>query len=113
MACHLQQAPHCWTHKGIGTDAHEGDRLRKLRVDEKVSVRELARRFGYLEDHGTSHLTVIDKDRNAVSITSSINTIFGSGVLSESTGIVLNSQVSLVVFILEANLSYVYSLSMG
>jgi gamma-glutamyltranspeptidase len=78
--------------KGIGTDAHEGDRRRSLRQD--LSDRKLARRFGYLDDHGTSHLTVIDKDRNAVSITSSINTIFGSGVLSESTGIFLNSQVS-------------------
>ena len=78
--------------KGIGTDAHEGDRRRSLR--QELSDRELARRFGYLDDHGTSHLTVIDKDRNAVSITSSINTIFGSGVLSESTGIFLNSQVS-------------------
>jgi len=79
---------------GIGTDAHEGDRKRRLGSMENLSERELARRFGYLEDHGTTHLSVIDKDRNAVSITSSVNTIFGSGVLSESTGIVLNSQVS-------------------
>ena len=82
---------------GVGTDAHEGDRRnRRLRSMDEQSERELARRFGYLEDHGTTHLSVIDKDRNAVSITSSVNTIFGSGVLSDSTGIVLNSQVSRV-----------------
>jgi gamma-glutamyltranspeptidase len=62
-------------------DADEGDR------------RRIARRFGYLEDHGTSHLSVVDKDGNAVAMTSSVNTLFGSGVVSESTGIFLNSQM--------------------
>jgi gamma-glutamyltranspeptidase len=80
--------------KAQGIDAHEGDRRRRLGSVDELSGRELARRFGYLEDHGTSHLSIIDKDRNAVSITTTINTYFGSGVLSESTGIFLNSQVS-------------------
>ena len=47
----------------------------------------------WLENHGTSHLSVVDKDGNVVAITSSLNTIFGSGVVSESTGIVLNNQM--------------------
>eukprot|EP00957_Ditylum_brightwellii_P211277 15365986-Ditylum_brightwellii.AAC.2 len=51
------------------------------------------RLFGYLEDHGTTHLSVVDKDRNAVAITSSVNTYYGSGVTSPSTGIIFNSQV--------------------
>ena len=38
------------------------------------------------EDHGTSHLTIIDKEGNAVALTSTINTYFGSGVMSASTG---------------------------
>lgn len=83
--------------KAEGIDAHEGDRRRRLESVDELSGRELARRFGYLDDHGTSHLTIIDEDRNAVSITTTINTYFGSGVLSESTGIFLNSQVSFAV----------------
>jgi gamma-glutamyltranspeptidase len=63
-------------------DAKEGDRRRRL-----------ARRFGYLEDHGTSHFSIVDVDGNAVSMTSSVNTYFGSGIVSESTGIVVNNQM--------------------
>ncbi|MGK3755246.1 MAG: gamma-glutamyltranspeptidase, partial [Bacillariaceae sp.] len=53
------------------------------------SRRRLARPFGYLEDNGTSHLSVVDKDGNSVAITTSINGIFGSLVFSESTGVLL------------------------
>jgi gamma-glutamyltranspeptidase len=75
-------------------DAQEGDRrLRRLRSKSDADHRVLSRRFGYLEDHGTTHLSVVDKDGNAVAITSSINTYFGSGVISRSTGILLNNQM--------------------
>lgn len=37
-------------------------------------------------DHGTTHLSVIDKWGNAVAITSTVNTYFGSKVVSPSTG---------------------------
>ncbi|PSC67120.1 gamma-glutamyltranspeptidase 1-like [Micractinium conductrix] len=45
------------------------------------------------EDHGTSHLSVVDADRMAVSLTTTVNTGFGSKVLSQSTGILLNNQM--------------------
>ena len=45
------------------------------------------------DDHGTSHLVAIDATRNAVSLTTTVNTGFGSGVLSESTGVLLNNQM--------------------
>ncbi|CAL8460578.1 g107 [Coccomyxa elongata] len=48
---------------------------------------------GAVEDHGTSHLSVVDAERNAVSFTTTINTSFGSKVVSESTGIILNNQM--------------------
>ena len=51
----------------------------------------MVRPFGYLEDSGTSHLSVVDKDGNAVAVTSSINGIFGSNVYSEKTGVVLGN----------------------
>ena len=38
-------------------------------------------------DHGTSHLSVVDSHRNAVSFTTTINTSFGSKLFSQSTGI--------------------------
>ncbi|XP_059839279.1 glutathione hydrolase 5 proenzyme-like [Hypanus sabinus] len=46
------------------------------------------------ESYGTSHLSVVDKEGNAVSVTSSINHIFGSMVYSKSTGIILNNQLA-------------------
>ena len=79
--------------EGAGKDASEGDRKRSLRNAQDGGGRKLSNPFGYLEDHGTSHLSIVDKDRNAVSITSSVNTYFGSGIVSKSTGIVLNNQM--------------------
>lgn len=73
-----------------GDDAHEGDRIRRLGQQDE---RHLYREFGYLDDHGTTHLSIVDSQGNAVSITSSVNTYFGSGVVSESTGIILNNQM--------------------
>ena len=67
--------------KGNASDSQEGDR------------RRLINKYGYLEDRGTSHLSVIDKNGNAVAMTTSINTYFGSKVVSSSTGLVLNNQM--------------------
>lgn len=39
------------------------------------------------EDHGTSHLSVVDAERGAVATTTTINTGFGSKVISKSTGL--------------------------
>ncbi|CAG9854564.1 unnamed protein product [Phyllotreta striolata] len=43
------------------------------------------------DDHGTSHVSVIDENGNAVSATSTINIYFGAGITSKRTGLVLNS----------------------
>lgn len=45
------------------------------------------------EDHGTTHLSVLDKHGDAVAITSTVNTDFGSKVISPSTGITLNNEM--------------------
>ncbi|XP_055800846.1 glutathione hydrolase 3 isoform X1 [Solanum dulcamara] len=50
-------------------------------------------RWSQLRDHGTSHFCIVDADRNAVSMTTTVNYPFGGGVLSPSTGIVLNDEM--------------------
>ncbi|KAJ9541163.1 hypothetical protein OSB04_027669 [Centaurea solstitialis] len=51
-------------------------------------------RWNQIEEHGTSHMSIIDKERNVVSMTSTINSYFGAKILSPSTGIILNNQMS-------------------
>jgi gamma-glutamyltranspeptidase / glutathione hydrolase len=47
---------------------------------------------GKADDHGTSHLCVIDSQGNAVALTSTVNGYFGSKMMSK-TGVVLNNQM--------------------
>ncbi|XP_031094437.1 glutathione hydrolase 3-like [Ipomoea triloba] len=50
-------------------------------------------RWSLLRDHGTSHFCIVDADRNAVAMTTTVNYLFGAGLLSPSTGIVLNNEM--------------------
>jgi gamma-glutamyltranspeptidase / glutathione hydrolase len=53
----------------------------------------LASNFQNYESPETSHLNVIDSQRNAVSLTFTINTGFGAGVVAAGTGILLNNEM--------------------
>jgi len=45
------------------------------------------------DDGGTSHFSIMDAERNVVSLTTTINTRFGSLLVTEGTGIVLNNEM--------------------
>jgi gamma-glutamyltranspeptidase/glutathione hydrolase len=45
------------------------------------------------DDAGTTHISVIDKDDNAVAITQTVNTLFGSRITARGTGVVLNNEM--------------------
>jgi gamma-glutamyltranspeptidase/glutathione hydrolase len=46
-----------------------------------------------MNDAGTAHLSVTDKQGNAVAFTGTINTPFGSGITVPGTGIILNNEM--------------------
>ncbi|CAH1112677.1 unnamed protein product [Psylliodes chrysocephalus] len=47
----------------------------------------------FQEDHGTSHISVLSPQGDAVSVTGTINFIWGAGFQSNSTGIILNDSM--------------------
>ncbi|WP_411841117.1 gamma-glutamyltransferase [Sphaerospermopsis aphanizomenoides] len=47
----------------------------------------------FLESTETSHLNVVDTDRNAVSLTFTVNLGFGAAIVTPGTGIILNNEM--------------------
>jgi gamma-glutamyltranspeptidase / glutathione hydrolase len=44
-------------------------------------------------DGGTTHISVVDRQGMAVALTSTINTSFGSGIVAEDLGVILNNEM--------------------
>lgn len=65
---------------------------RRRSIDKEASSRmtDIGHRPG-----GTVYITVVDSNRNAVSLSNSLFDDFGSGVIVEGTGVVLNNRASL------------------
>ena len=49
--------------------------------------------YKYPFKENTTHYSIVDKDGNAVSTTTTLNTAFGSGVIIEGTGILMNNEM--------------------
>jgi gamma-glutamyltranspeptidase/glutathione hydrolase len=45
------------------------------------------------DDSGTTHISILDRNGNAVALTQSINTLFGSKITVPGTGVVLNNHM--------------------
>ncbi|XP_034025322.1 gamma-glutamyltransferase 5a [Thalassophryne amazonica] len=67
--------------------------IRSLISSDKIHAPEYYNITPYLDDMGTTHLSVVAEDGSAVSVTSTINYIFGSKFISQSTGVILNNQL--------------------
>ena len=49
--------------------------------------------FEILEDHGTSHVVSADENGMAISLTTTINLIFGNRIMVPETGVILNNEM--------------------
>jgi gamma-glutamyltranspeptidase/glutathione hydrolase len=77
------------------TDAHfNRERMSKVSL-EKATASNLvkAEKFGGYESEETTHFCIIDKDRNAVSLTTTINGSYGSMVWVDGAGFLLNNEM--------------------
>lgn len=69
-------------------------RVYRIQDDRTFGPRHYSDRISTsrLED-GTSHISILDKNGSAVSVTSTLNLPFGAGLMSNSTGILFNDQM--------------------
>uniref|UniRef100_A0A3Q3WGJ4 Uncharacterized protein n=1 Tax=Mola mola TaxID=94237 RepID=A0A3Q3WGJ4_MOLML len=70
------------------------DHIRSLIKNNMTHDTEYYSITPYLDNIGTTHVSVLAEDGSAVSVTSTINQIFGSLVFSPRTGVILNNQLS-------------------
>uniref|UniRef100_A0A146XP45 Glutathione hydrolase n=1 Tax=Fundulus heteroclitus TaxID=8078 RepID=A0A146XP45_FUNHE len=75
------------------TEGSFADHIRSLISDNRTHDPEYYNVPSYLDSMGTTHVSVLARDGSAVAVTSTINYIFGSGVYSSSTGIILNNEL--------------------
>lgn len=76
------------------TEESFANHIRSLIRNDKTHDPQYYNITPYVDSMGTSHVSVLAEDGSAVSVTSTINHIFGSKVLSPSTGVILNNELS-------------------
>jgi len=65
----------------------------KIRYDKTLPIDEYGLVAEAPDNHGTTHLNVVDKEGMVVQITSTINLEFGAKYMDVDTGIIFNSQI--------------------
>ncbi|KAH6896937.1 gamma-glutamyltranspeptidase [Thelonectria olida] len=77
-------------------DKENAKRIRKL-IDPKHTQNITAYDPGKVyqpSDHGTSHIATADDEGMAVSLTSTVNLLFGSRIMDAETGVILNNEMN-------------------
>lgn len=67
--------------------------FKKFNLEKPLKASEYGENRHFKEDHGTTHLNVIDSDELVVLMTSTINLEFGSKLLDPETGIIFNNHI--------------------
>ena len=69
--------------------------MKRARLSSKVKpiIDPKSGRLSAKESPETTHLSVVDRDRNAVSLTFTVNGAFGAGTVVAGTGILLNNEM--------------------
>lgn len=70
------------------------DKFDKAVMNLNSIGKEYESEIPFVEDHGTTHLEVVDSSGSIVQITSTINLEFGSKIMDIETGIVYNNEVN-------------------
>lgn len=80
--------------KGLTAKAYSQKRRQEVKLEKARTASEIS--FGDplpYESTETTHLSILDKEGNAVATTQTINGFFGAGVVVPETGIVLNNEM--------------------
>ncbi|WP_461486684.1 gamma-glutamyltransferase [Pedobacter sp.] len=80
--------------KELLTPAYNKSRMANLNWDKATPSSEIqAGEFGKKESEQTTHFSIVDKEGNAVSLTTTINTSYGNYVVVKGAGFLLNNEM--------------------
>jgi len=79
---------------GLTDPAYAARRARGIRLDAATPSHEVgAGNPDLTESDETTHYSIVDRDGNAVAITTTLNASFGSGIVVEGAGFLLNNEM--------------------